>query len=318
MSVYGFYAQDRISGSHEGEKDKDKEIYSDMNKEQTALGINWRWLCSNDAYLLFTPYINTNAWSLSSGYLWNKEAFKDNNKENMAGMKVEYFQRIDESNKLTLKAEYKNIFAKYSKSTDFDTLLKRRNLSSLIRLILSPIILIKFQLPQNIHTRRFDIWHINFGLRSDYFKYLNKASIDPRLSSSITIDEKTNVNLAIGLFTQYPAFYKIFLDDANKNLKPAKAIHYIAGIEHSISEDAQIKVEAYYKDLQNLAVKPSDTSNVYKTNGNGYAYGLELSLTKKMSDNLYLLFNYSYSKSKRKDNTDSAFYDFKYDRPHAR
>ena len=68
--------------------------------------------------------------------------------------------------------------------------------------------------------------------------------------------------------------------------------------------------------LTDLPITATDTSKVYRSTGEGYAKGIESSLTKKMGTNLYLLLNYTYSHSCRADDANGDEYDFDYDSPH--
>ncbi len=157
---------------------------------------------------------------------------------------------------------------------------------------------------------------VNVGLRSDYFEYTKDHVLSPRFGATFDVTEEIKINAAYGSFAQFPPFYKIFLDPANKNLKTSMATHYVLGLEYLLSPDLQMKIEAFYKDFEHLPVTENDTSKLYVSSGSGYTQGVELTLTKKMSENFYLLANYTYSSSKRKDQFHSSYYDFKYDSPH--
>ena len=118
----------------------------------------------------------------------------------------------------------------------------------------------------------------------------------------------------------------VHLDIASLNLKRYFLIRspdkkYLLQIAYVIDiypkmQETYYKLKAYYKDLKDLPVAATDTSKVYESTGLGYAKGIELTLTKKMSDDLYLLLNYTYSHSRRQDSAILEEYDFDYDSPH--
>jgi len=83
-----------------------------------------------------------------------------------------------------------------------------------------------------------------------------------------------------------------------------------------VNNDLQRKVEGFYKDMRDLVVAQTDTSKLYTNSGTGNAKGIEFTITKKMSRNLYLLLNYTLSKSIRKGAENQQEYDFDYDSPH--
>jgi hypothetical protein len=315
ITIYGLYAADNMSGSHSDEVMNEKEIFSDIRKSQSVIGLNWRWLFSEKGYLLLTPYINNNDWQLTDGTENKKDANGDRNKENIFGSKVELFYRFNSQSRISLGAEYKNITANYGKWHDYDTLTDG-TLIEPYQIDFEPGNSYKFTSFLQYLYKPMDWMNFNIGIREEYFKFINEFTIDPRISANFIINDRINLNMAWGIFSQFPQFYRIFQDSKNMELKPSKAVHYIAGIEYLLSDDMQLKLEGYYKDLSSLSVRENDTSRIFRSTGKGYSYGIESTLTKKMSDDLYVLLNYTYSVSRRKDFENTEFYDFKYDRPH--
>ena len=157
---------------------------------------------------------------------------------------------------------------------------------------------------------------LNAGMRADYFDFISDFSISPRMGIQLKLSEKLIINASCGIYSQFPPFYKIFLDSRNSELKTSKATHYIVGTEYLITKDMQFKIESFYKDLRNLPISLTDTSKLFISSGTGYATGIEFTLTKKLSKDLYILLNYTYSKSFRIDDKNSEEYDFDFDSPH--
>ncbi len=315
ISFYALYAQDQIKGS-QNDDFGEETTYSDLRKSQYSFGINWKYLFADNAYMIFTPYSNNTDWEMEHGKEYNKDAVIDKNLEKTNGLKTEFFYKYDEISKISFGFDIKSISADYFKKSDIDTMANGDIVSAY---------LIDFSSPKTIKSSAFLEYHIspfewakfNLGIRHDYFEYVNKSVFNPRLSASFKINENLNLNLASGLFTQFPQFYKIFMDQSNKALKPAESIHFISGIDYLINEISQIKLELFYKNFNKLAVQLADSAKVLQSSGRGRAYGIELSYIRQMSDNLYLLCNYTYSNSERKDTISDSFYKFKYDRPHS-
>jgi outer membrane receptor protein involved in Fe transport len=157
---------------------------------------------------------------------------------------------------------------------------------------------------------------LNAGVRFDYFNFIRDLSINPRLGMQVKISEKLNITASYGLYSQFPPFYKIFLDSRNSGLETSKSTHIIIGTEYLLTKDMQIKIEGFYKDLKNLPYSLTDTSKFFTGSGTGNAKGVELTLTKKLSRELYILVNYTYCKSVRKENKNSQEYEFDYDSPY--
>jgi outer membrane receptor protein involved in Fe transport len=295
LTVSGLYVNDeywRIKKDDDPEAIAEKK-YWNITKNITACGINYRWLFSENGYLLLTPYLNLNNWKINEGPLDNKNGFGYTNKENFYGMKAELTYRFSNGHILLFGGEYKSIAIDYSKWSAMDTL-------QFIQYTLRPLTWLE----------------VNAGIRSDFFEYTNDHIFSPRFGATCDVSDEIKINAAYGYYAQFPNFYKIFLDPANKNLKTSVATHYILGLEYLLSPDLQIKMETFYKDFEHLPASENDTAKIYMSSCSGYAQGLELTLTKKMSQDFYLLANYSYSSSKRKDQFHPSYYDFKYDSRH--
>jgi outer membrane cobalamin receptor len=112
------------------------------------------------------------------------------------------------------------------------------------------------------------------GVRFDYVDELNVNWVDPRINFGWRIDDKTTLKLGTGIFHQSgdPRLYN--KDDGNPNLKEFRAIHYIAGVDYNPDNNTSIRVEAYYKDYDNLPLE-DDVLN-YTNGGYGLARGVDV------------------------------------------
>lgn len=314
LSFYCFYSDDSMIGSHEDGNNTEKIFYSDIAKNQAAMGITWQWLSSANSFLKITPFANLNKWRMSYSTVKNKDMYGGENIEDIYGLKCEYYLRLNNNHKFSAGFQYKSLSAEYKKWSDFDTLSGGEFIYPYsINFEPEPSFKVSSWIDYSYLPASWITF--NLGLRGDYFRFIDKLSIDPRAALNLKLTESTSLNFACGLYSQFPDFYKISLSDENTMLKPAKALHYISGIEYLIGTDMMVKAEAYYKNLYSVAVTENDTSRAYFSSGSGYAYGLEFSITKKFTDELYFVFNYTYSESKRKDKPGKKLYYFRYDRP---
>ncbi len=315
ISFYGLYAQDEISGSHSDEIYGDRNIYSLISKNQTTFGVNWNWLISESSYLLTTPYFNYSNWELINGPEWNKEKQGQINFEKYAGLKTEYFLRLNNLHRITLGAEYRLIFPEYSQFDGLDTTFDGK-ISEAYSINYNPKSSSKISSFVQYAVSPFNWFDFQTGLRADYFAFIDRIVVSPRIAMSFKLYENLSLNLSSGLFYQFPEYYRIFIADENKSLLPQKALHYVAGIETALPFGFQTKIEVFYKDYSNLAVAPNDTSKILKSTGTGYVYGTEISFSKRMTENFYMNLNYSYSVSKRRDDDRKALYNSNYDKTH--
>jgi hypothetical protein len=98
------------------------------------------------------------------------------------------------------------------------------------------------------------------GLRLDYYNILTKAYLAPRISMSYAFDQLTTLRAVWGLYYQSPGYEKLrdqgvlydLSDRYTETLVAEKAAHYVFGIERWLSGEWSARVEAYYKDFDNL------------------------------------------------------------------
>jgi outer membrane receptor for ferrienterochelin and colicin len=312
----GVYIQDEVTGVKEEEKDYiGTEKNLEITKDITTLGLNWRWLYSKQGFLLITPYVNLNDWGQKSGPDENTGKFGYETEENYYGIRAEFNYQLSQKHKFVVGGDFKLIEAQYNQWAGLDTLRTG---------VIVPPYKISFGPEETYKVSSFIQYSvtpyywmdINLGIRTDYFTFTDDNVISPRLGASFDIYNNIRLNIASGLFYQFPQFYRIFLSPANIDLQASKSIHYIVGIEYQFKPDLQFKIEGFYKDMSNLPVAETDTSKVYESTGRGHAKGIEFTLTQKMSQDLYLLLNYTYSQSRREDITALEEYYSDYDSPH--
>ena len=156
---------------------------------------------------------------------------------------------------------------------------------------------------------------INSGIRYDYTGFSEESNISPRLSFSYKLNKKSSINGSTGIFYQDPLFIQV-ADNKNIRLKPEKAIHYILGFKHYFTKDLKLTIESYYKDLSNLIIRPNTFLNRLSNQGEGFAYGIDFSLVKRLSNKYNGIISYSYSQSKRDNNDGKGQYNHLYSQPH--
>ena len=117
------------------------------------------------------------------------------------------------------------------------------------------------------------------GVRSEYSKVLDKTNLAPRVSLAYRLGTYDQLNFAYGQFYQTPG--QDFLLMYNK-FGFEKATHYIFNYQY-IGSNRTFRIEAYYKDYDNLAKGTVYTYPYFKlpdipfsNNGSGYAKGIDI------------------------------------------
>lgn len=150
------------------------------------------------------------------------------------------------------------------------------------------------------------------GLRWDGVKVSDfswNSYVQPRISYQYQLAPKTTLKSYYGVYRQYPSdAINSKLSGTNTlirepaNLKMELAAHYGTGVEHFIGDDIRFKLEAFYKDYDQLSIDtgtyPEET---YKNKGVGKAGGIELMLHKISGDDYDGWITYTFSKTRRKD-----------------
>jgi hypothetical protein len=171
---------------------------------------------------------------------------------------------------------------------------------------------IQYKLDENIT--------INGGLHYLFFVYNQSNSIEPRSSIKWEISKKQSLAFAYGKHSQTAGYGLLFaeiknangqISNPNKNLGFIKAHHYVLSHNYSFSRNTKLKTELYYQSLFNVPVSTSDTNTYSALNtsedfvrdalvnkGKGRNYGLEVSLEKYLSNNLYYMISTSWYQSK--------------------
>ncbi|MHC1706810.1 MAG: carboxypeptidase-like regulatory domain-containing protein [Bacteroidales bacterium] len=152
---------------------------------------------------------------------------------------------------------------------------------------------------------------VNSGLHFLTYALTGRSSLEPRLGVRWTIDRKSTLNAGIGLHSRteaIPVYLAMvpgdngILSPANDKLGFAKATHYVAGYDYSISDEWRLKAEVYYQNLFDIPVEDKANSTISALNyiygipdihlvnqGKGYNYGAEFTLEKFYTSDFYLL-----------------------------
>lgn len=129
------------------------------------------------------------------------------------------------------------------------------------------------------------------GLRADYSTFTQEWVYSPRLAATYSLNHQTSVHLGWGHYYQAPNFVSLFERYERSiewnlfetiDLGTEKSEHTLLGIEYRPAKAYVTKLEAYYKELENLVVQRDSSYNFIPDNsGKGFAYGAEIFLQKR-------------------------------------
>ena len=163
-----------------------------------------------------------------------------------------------------------------------------------------------------------------YGLRVDYFSTLEKVGLDPRFVARYQLFDWTTLKGGVGLFHQAPDGSQSDGEYGNPNLDLIGAVHYSVGVEQNITENIEIGLEGFYKDIFDLVVASNEVverdgelvPERYNNDGEGSVYGLELMIKHQPTDRFFGWVAYTLMKSKRIDHPGWDERLFDYDQTH--
>ena len=155
---------------------------------------------------------------------------------------------------------------------------------------------------------------IVYGLRFDYYNRIDELSVQPRGSIRVVLPNSSELQFAYGIYNQTPIPAQLSESVGNPNLKSSQASHYIVELKREISQDTEIKMAAYYKDLVNLVT--SDIASTYLNQGVGYAQGTEIFLRHRSGERFFGWVSYAYALSKRRDRLGEPYRYYSFDQTH--
>ncbi len=164
-------------------------------------------------------------------------------------------------------------------------------------------------------------FQFNLGLHWLGLLYNHTGSLEPRASVKWQAGDKSSFALGYGLHSQIQQLGVYFAQDTNAmgtvyrpngRLGFTKAHHFVLSYNYKFAKDLSFKTELYYQYLFNVPVNANDTNTFSTLNiessdyvsdplvnkGTGRNYGLEMTLEKFLSNNLYYMVNGSLYQSK--------------------
>ncbi len=153
-----------------------------------------------------------------------------------------------------------------------------------------------------------DRFELNPGLRVDYFSLAGKTHVSPRFSFNYKFTDRTSFTGSAGVYFQTLPLAMLSVNPEFEKLRDPVAYHYIAGINHLLTENTRLTLEVYDKEYHNFPLDPAkpalfvaDEGGSYEKltdNGRASARGVELVLQKKLAKDFYGLLSGSLYQSR--------------------
>lgn len=316
ISIVGLYGDDHNNPDLKAALENDMLYYGPQDISQAAGGIVWRALWGKNAYSI------TTAGYLSSTF--DEDFFETNtglhliqNRSTEAAASFRNVNHIKLSAEHSIEFgvdakrlmnEYDNFYAGYSSATGDSTPAAAMHLS-----------------PAATNVGGFGIYvvkpfaglSVSIGSRADYCSVNERVTVSPRGSLVFQLNELTSFRISSGLYHQHLPLLLISQNSANRSLKDPYAVHYIAGVDHLLTDDTKLSVEAYVKEYYDFPVDPADPSlfmvdevfyrtgfflhhSALSSDGKARSQGIEITVQKKLAHDFYGLVSATYFRTEYK------------------
>ncbi len=148
-----------------------------------------------------------------------------------------------------------------------------------------------------------------YGFRADYWGETKEFILSPRINMKYDLGYPGTISAGWGIYREFPMnILQTAQGFGNPNLGSQEAIHYVLGWERKLLADHVVRIEGYYKHMDELIVNPDNEEDLiqavadgkpFQNAGNGYAYGLELFWQKRPSKWFDGWLSYSYGYTRR-------------------
>jgi TonB family protein len=160
-----------------------------------------------------------------------------------------------------------------------------------------------------------------FGNRVDYYNLLHRVNYSPRFNARYDVvqgSKRTTIKVGAGRFYENPQIIELVDIYGSPGIHANRSEHYAIGAEQVFTDNIDLSVEGFYKDLSDwsVPVAKADGSRGYANIGEGKVVGLEVLLRYKPTDRFFGWVAYTLSRSTRTDAPGEAERVFEYDQTH--
>ncbi len=279
LVVSAYLGSDRL----DFDLDPDSDTFFNIKWGNRALTSRWTRVFSPTLFGRFMAFFSEYESDLSLSFFDTPVSFSNQVQDLSLKADFDYFAHANHTVKSGLQLSYYEF--------DFNSSFNRQEQLNLDTkpLLLSTYIQDDWQLTPLTNAR--------LGLRANYFDEGEHYTLEPRFSLSRVLQPGWQLKLAGGLYHQYLQLVTSegfsggdFWVPLDETVEPGRSWQAVTGLEWEPSQRYRLSAEAYYTDLAHLVVLDNDTvadsdqtrsEDVFKTEGTGYATGLELFLEKR-------------------------------------
>ncbi|MEY3965886.1 MAG: hypothetical protein RL263_1055, partial [Bacteroidota bacterium] len=166
----------------------------------------------------------------------------------------------------------------------------------------------------NFNTHLFQRLTLNFGLRYDYLGFNKQGLIAPRVNGKYEINTSNSLGFAWGKYNQDPVLSEIVDQKESNSLNFEESEQFILSYNFRW-KSLRFSLEGWNKDFSELVYKPQQGYPLVLNGERGYGRGIDVYLSKKLSEKWGGQISYSRMLSQRIMSDDTE-YPFAFSQPH--
>ena len=311
LILLGVFADDHNAPDRKTGEENFMTHFGNQDLYQSTCGLNWRAIWGKSGYsntsLAYTSNKYDEDWYETTTGIY---AIKNRTSEQTFKFRNINHFRLNKNNSIEFGIEAKHLIEDYDNWYAGTT----NNIGEPV-----PALTLKDEVTGNkiggfinYIAKPFSRLTTTVGVRADHFSYNERNNVSQRFAFSCQLTHKTSVNGSAGIFYQNLPLLLLAQNGSNKNMANPKAIHYVLGINHLLTNDTRLTLEVYQKNYENFPIDPLQPAlfiidDSYFNNfgelgddGEALSRGVEIMIQKKLAKDFYGLVSASFFRSKYK------------------
>jgi hypothetical protein len=313
LSFVDIFSDDRQVMNQKNALDsKTINIYPEYGSYSNTGGVNWQWIWGKNGFSQTS--ISHTYSNAEVNFLQTRDAkllLKNASIEQEVKIRNTNHWMLDTKNKFNFGFDVKYVLIDYSQFySEYQDILGNKTPALVVnQSIRSPQGGIFADYSVQLTNRL----TISPGGRIDYYEYNDDVKMSPRLSLTYHFSDITSLTGSYGIYYQNIPWIIAAQKSDFRKLKIPRADHYVLSFNHLLTESTKLTLEIYDKEYREFPMDPMQPSqflfdqvvveqvflnhtNLVST-GKAQSHGIEITVQKKMADNIYGLIAGSYYRS---------------------
>lgn len=314
LSLLAIWGDDHNNPDAEAAEQNDMLTYGNQDIVEGTTGLNWRALWGDNAYSETSLALNSTRFDedhfeTNSGLqlVRNRSLEQHLRLRNLNFIRLSRRHAIEFGANLdALRAAYDNAYAAGTDALGNP----------------APALLVdhtlrghKLGLFAIYHAKLMPDLSTSFGMRADYFSHGDKLTVSPRAGFSYQLTERTSFDGAAGIYRQSLPLLLLAQNRQGAELPDLRAVHWVLGLKHLLTEDTRLTLELYRKDYDFFPINPAQPSlflidelfyrygfflghEQLRASGVARSQGVEVMLQKKLATTIHGIVSASYFTSR--------------------